>query len=186
MTDLLNLETETRGIVIVQTVSDGDSTHAPSADAVYDYVASAISGIAGTEVVKVTDDKGTASADTMGKLYIEVGASKTDVYYTVRSGTSPNYTYSWHQLETDIFDDVTLPTASSSTPVVDVSGGAVGSSLDYARADHQHPLSSAYATSGHGHSYSDVTGVSTLQVTITYTDTTTETKNLLVYTAPSP
>lgn len=33
---LLNLETESRSIVIVQSISNGDTTHAPSGDAVYD------------------------------------------------------------------------------------------------------------------------------------------------------
>ena len=66
-----------------------------------------------------------------------------------------------------------------------MTGGAVGNSSNYAKADHQHPLSSAYATAGHGHVTSDITGVSTLAVTITYTDESTETKNLLVYTAPN-
>ena len=45
----------------------------------------------------------------------------------------------------------TIPSPSSATPSADVSGGAVGSSSDYAKADHQHPLSSAYAEAGHNH-----------------------------------
>jgi len=48
--------------------------------------------------------------------------------------------------------NATIPSASTSTPSADVSGGAIGSSSDYAKADHQHPLSSAYATAGHTHS----------------------------------
>lgn len=45
----------------------------------------------------------------------------------------------------------TVPSASSTTPSADVTGGAVGTGTTYARADHQHPLSNAYATSGHNH-----------------------------------
>jgi len=36
---LLNLETESRSIIIVQSISNGDTTHAPSGDAVYDALA---------------------------------------------------------------------------------------------------------------------------------------------------
>lgn len=86
-------------------------------------------------------------------------------------------------------ESVTIPSASSSTPSADVSGGAIGSSSNYAKADHQHPLSSAYATSGHNHSgtyapvshtqaSSTITDMSTVQVVVTYTDDSTETLNL--------
>ena len=44
----------------------------------------------------------------MNKLYIEVGASQTDMYYTSRSGTSPNYTYTWNKLDSDILDDLSI------------------------------------------------------------------------------
>lgn len=45
----------------------------------------------------------------------------------------------------------TIPSASSTTPSADVSGGAIGSGTTWAKADHQHPLSTAYATAGHTH-----------------------------------
>lgn len=37
----------------------------------------------------------------------------------------------------------------------------------------------------HNHALTDVHNVSTLEVTITYTDDSTETRNLVVYTPPS-
>ena len=40
-------------------------------------------------------------------------------------------------------------------------------------------------TIAHTHALTDVNNVSTLEVTITYTDDSTETKNLVVYTPPS-
>lgn len=207
MTDLVNIETETREIILSQSITAGDTTHAPSSDVVY----GAIAELTNIEVIKVTTDKGTASASTMGKLYIEVGQTETDMYYTVRTESQGRYVYSWHQLETDIFDDITvptdvseltdthntaftpkshdhgdlkndgtigtsnntgknvvtnnngkisledkptIPTAGTSTPNADVANGAVGTSANYAKADHQHPLSSAYATSGHSHDIS--------------------------------
>ena len=45
----------------------------------------------------------------------------------------------------------TIPSASSSTPSADTTSGAVGSGTTWARADHQHPISSIYATSEHNH-----------------------------------
>ena len=58
--------------------------------------------------IEITTDKGTATADKMNKLYIETKNSKTDVYYVVRSGTSPNYTYDWEDLDTDILDNLVV------------------------------------------------------------------------------
>lgn len=70
------------------------------------YILSKIAAaIAAGGIIEVTPDKGTASASTMGKLYIEVSAQSTDIYYTVKNGN----TYEWKSLETDIFDDVTIP-----------------------------------------------------------------------------
>lgn len=51
----------------------------------------------------------------------------------------------------------TIPSASTSTPSADVANGAIGSSSTYAKADHQHPLSTAYAASEHSHSNMEVT-----------------------------
>lgn len=78
--------------------------------------------------------------------------------------------------------NATIPSASSSTPSVDVSGGAIGSSSNYAKADHQHPLSSAYATASHNQDLSTINNVSTVAVVVTYTDSTSETLNLVKYT----
>ena len=46
----------------------------------------------------------------------------------------------------------TIPSASLTTPSADVTGGAIGSATTWAKADHQHPLSTAYATASHTHS----------------------------------
>lgn len=51
----------------------------------------------------------------------------------------------------DLSNKPTIPSASSTTPSADVSGGSVGTGTTWAKADHQHPLSTAYATSGHTH-----------------------------------
>lgn len=150
MTNLLVFDDEVRRS-IVQEVTDGDTTHAPSCDAVYDAIAS----VPGAEVIKIVTDKGTASASTMGKLYIELGDPNA-IYYSVRSGSAGEYTYSWANVADDILDDVVIPEPGSSAPGADVQSGAVGSSSNYAKADHQHPLSSAYAAASHSHTISDL------------------------------
>jgi hypothetical protein len=67
-----------------------------------------IGEILGIEFVKVVQTRPTASADTMNKLYVVTGTSSSDgddfiFYVTVRSGTSPNYTYAW-----EVVDDAIL------------------------------------------------------------------------------
>ena len=83
----------------------------------------------------------------------------------------------------------TIPSASSSTPLIDVTGGAVGNSSNYAKADHQHPLCSDYAAAGHTHNNyltsSDISGMmnsndySTVTLSVIFTDNTTGTYDLL-------
>ena len=53
-------------------------------------------------------DKGTASADTMHKLYIVSEDNKVNVYYTEQSGTGSSATYSWHKMDTDILDELSI------------------------------------------------------------------------------
>ena len=52
-----------------------------------------------------------------------------------------------------------IPTAGENTPSTDVVNGNTGTSTNYARSDHQHPLSSAYATASHTHTESDITNL---------------------------
>jgi hypothetical protein len=90
---------------------------------------------------------------------------------------------------------------ATTVPIADTASGAVGSVNKYALADHSHPKSSIYAESSHSHSISDVTNLqssldgkassshthtisqlsnaSTVAVTVTYTDSTTETITFL-------
>ena len=58
--------------------------------------------------IEITTDKGTASLDKMNKLWVETKNSKTDVYFVKQSGTSPNFTYSWESLDTDILDNLVI------------------------------------------------------------------------------
>ena len=68
-----------------------------------------LGALANIELVVVTNDKGTASASTMNKLYLvaESSAATNDAYeifITVRTGTSPNYTYTWEKVDTARID----------------------------------------------------------------------------------
>lgn len=56
------------------------------------------------DLVTVTSDKGTASASTMNKLYLVAeSTAETDdayeIFITVRTGTSPNYSYAWERVD---------------------------------------------------------------------------------------
>ena len=51
----------------------------------------------------------------------------------------------------------TVPQASTSSPLADMTGGAIGSDSKYAKADHQHPKSTLYAEANHTHSDNDFT-----------------------------
>ena len=58
----------------------------------------------GIEIIKIVSDKGTASADTMNKLYIVSENNKVNVYYTKQNGN----TYSWVKLDDNILDEVSV------------------------------------------------------------------------------
>lgn len=95
---------------------------------------STIAALEGLEFIVITTNKGTASASTMGKLYIENANNKTDAYYTENNSG----TYSWEKLEDDILEDVSIDWSdiqnkpSTFTPASHVHGnlsntGAIGS-----------------------------------------------------------
>lgn len=65
-----------------------------------------LQSIKAIEVVSTLDDPVTEV--NMGKLYIISENSKINVYYAVRSGTSPNYSYSWHKMDADILDELVV------------------------------------------------------------------------------
>ena len=85
-------------------------------DEINNAINNTIGNLQNIRAIEITSDKGTASASTMGKLYIvsetitEGGESKNvvNVYYTERSGTSPNYTYTWKKMDTDILDEYSV------------------------------------------------------------------------------
>lgn len=69
---------------------------------------SVIGALKGVEFIKITNNKGTASADTMNKLFIDISGSTTDIYYTKSTTTNENTTYSWVKLEDNILEDISV------------------------------------------------------------------------------
>lgn len=93
-----------------------------------------IGALQGLKFIEITTNKGTASASTMGKLYIENSNNKTDAYYTKESSGN----YSWVKLEDNILEDVSISwsnvtnkpesfTPSSHTHGNITNAGAIGS-----------------------------------------------------------
>lgn len=73
-----------------------------------DAINSKIGTLENISFIEVVTTKPTPSASTMGKLYVVSENSKVNVYYTKRSGSSSNYTYSLQKMDTDILDELVL------------------------------------------------------------------------------
>lgn len=65
---------------------------------------SVIGSLSNIRAIQIVSSLPTASADTMGKLYIISENSKINVYYTEQSGSS----YSWHKMDADILDELVI------------------------------------------------------------------------------
>ncbi len=96
---------------------------------------SKIGDLLAIELVEVTNDKGTASASTMNKLYlVPESTSETndayEVFITVRTGTSPNYSYAWEKVDSARID-LSSYASSSHTHGNITNDGKVGSNADY-------------------------------------------------------
>ena len=97
---------------------------------VIDYLLGQFGSIKAIEIVATLP---TANASTMGKLYIINENSKVNVYYVKRSGADPNYTYSWHKMDTDILDELSIDwTDIENNPF------SSASPSDYATSTHSH------------------------------------------------
>lgn len=115
-----------------------DSASYPTVKAVKNFFGSKIASWSSTPSDSNYPSEKLVKNSLDGKVNISQGTTNNGKFLKVSSGNV-------------ICESVTIPSASATTPSADVSNGAVGSSSNYAKADHQHPLSSAYATSGHNH-----------------------------------
>lgn len=78
-----------------------------------------LGSLANVDLIEVTSSLGTASANTMNKLYLvaeTTGATNDnyEIFVTVRTGTSGNYSYSWEKVDTariDLSDYLTTANA---------------------------------------------------------------------------
>ena len=95
----------------------------------------AIGELQSIKAIEVVSTKPTASADTMGSLYIVSENSKVNVYYTKRTGTSPNYTYTWQKMDTDILDELSINWSD-----IQNNPFSSASPSDYASSTHSHGI----------------------------------------------
>lgn len=83
-----------------------------SVDTTQDEINSAINTrlgeLSSIDALVMVDSLGTASASTMGSLYVINEDSKINFYWTKRSGTSGSYTYAWEKMDTDILDELVV------------------------------------------------------------------------------
>lgn len=134
--------------------------------------------------VKVVTVLPTASVDTMDKLFILVGNDTVDVYYTTKSGN----TYSWHKMDDDILDNLSIDWSdvqnkpSTFTPSAHThTENDITNLGDYIEKSNTAGLVKNDGTIDTTQYVSDVSGKAdvadfdTIEATITYMDTTTET-----------
>ncbi len=94
----------------VQQVTDSNahSNIGTSANATQGAINTAIDSIIGSmssiRAIEVVTTLPTASASTLGKLYIISENSKINVYYTVQDGQ----TFEWHKMDADILDELSI------------------------------------------------------------------------------
>lgn len=70
----------------------------------FEGIDTALGNLSSIRAIEVVSTKPTASASTMGKLYIVEESNKINVYYTEQDGS----TYSWHKMDTDILDELSV------------------------------------------------------------------------------
>jgi hypothetical protein len=68
----------------------------------------AIGNLQSIKAIEVTSDKGTASSDKLGKLFIVNENNKVNVYYVKQTGTGSSATYSWEKMDTNILDELVV------------------------------------------------------------------------------
>ncbi len=125
-----------------------------------------LGSLANVDLIEVISSLGTASANTMNKLYLvaeTTGATNDnyEVFVTVRTGTSGNYSYNWEKVDTARIDlsDYLTTTNAQQTYVTKENGKGL-SSNDYTTTE-KNKLAGLHtvATSG---SYNDLTNKPTI------------------------
>lgn len=65
----------------------------------------AIGNLQSIRAIEVVSDKGTASADKLGKLFIVSESGKVNVWYVKQTGSGSSATYSWEKMDANILDE---------------------------------------------------------------------------------
>lgn len=130
-----------------------------------------IGELEGVHAIEIVSQLGTASEDTMNKLYIVSENGKVNVYYT--KVNKVDNTYEWHKMDADILDDLSIDWSdiednpfSSSTP------------SSFANATHTHTKSQITDFS-HNHNTNELTDPNahhTIGTSVNSTQTTINTK----------
>lgn len=101
-------------------------------------------------VVRTSGDGSPGSTDTYTITLTDGTVAGTFTVYNGLNGTGAVASVAGIQPDTNGNVELTGPdigvSPSNSTPLADQSGGAIGSSTDYARADHRHPMNVSQAT----------------------------------------
>ena len=100
-------------------------------DDAVDAINDKLAAIGAIELITVVAELPTASASTMNKMYLVAESSAAthdnyEVYITVRTGTSPNYSYGWEKVDTARIDLSGYSTTSHGHGNID-KDGKVGS-----------------------------------------------------------
>ena len=93
----------------------------------------AIGNLSSIQAIQIVTTLPTASSSTMGKLYIISENAKVNVYYTEQSGTGSSATYSWHKMDTDILDELSINWSD-----IQNNPFSSASPSDYATSSHTH------------------------------------------------
>ena len=142
---------------ITQSITNGDTTHSPSGDAVYD----ALSG---------KSDTGHTHSD-----YVTTSDSRLTNARTPTSHTHGNISN-----DGKIGSTSGLPVITTTNGVVTT--GSFGSSAGTFCQGNDSRLSDARTPTSHTHNYTDLNNISLVELLVEYTDGTTETIKVLKYT----
>lgn len=161
-----------------------DEGKLPNAKAVKDYVDSMIETIPEFDVVVVSGDLPTASKDTFHKIYLQAATSPAQPnlykeWITIRSGTDPNYTYSWELIGDTSMDLSTYVQKTTTIAGVDLQDNITKAELqtaldlkDLAYSDTASETLDDYVTDITGASYTPAGTISVDTITQTSTAAT--------------
>ena len=134
-----------------------------------------LGSLANVDLIEVTSSLPTASSSTLNKLYLIAESSSAtndnyEIYVTVRTGTSGNYTYAWEKVDTARIDlSGYLTTTNAQQTYVQKETGKGLSSNDYTTTE-KNKLAGLHTVATTG-SYTDLTNKPSYTATVTSSTT---------------